>query len=91
MKSQIHFEITNFSFLEKENVIGYKTKTGNKKEIVVEICCNVQNSKIKLKSSVKGTAIQSLKAFTCGTNSVTEHQVSVQFIYFQLDIILQSY
>ena len=64
-------------------VIGYKTKTVNEKEVIVVIWCNVcAKHKNKLKSSVQGAAIQSLKAFTCKTNIVTKHQVNVQFIYF---------
>ena len=33
---------------------------------------------------MKGAAIQSVKAFTCGASNITKHQVSVQFIYFQV-------
>ena len=46
------------------------------------------NYKDKLISSVKGAAIQSSKAFTFGVNTVTKHQVSVQFIYFQVDNVI---
>ena len=64
-------------------VIGYKTKTVNEKEVIAVIWCNVcAKHKNKLKSSVQGAAIQSLKAFTCKTNIVTKHQVNVQFMYF---------
>ena len=60
----------------------------NKKEVTVKTWCKVcTKHKNKLISSLKGKAIQSLKAFTCETN-VTKHQVSTQFIYFRVDIIL---
>ena len=81
-------ELAIFLFWGKENVSGYKTKTVNEEEVVVEICCKVCAKHKNKLSSVKGAAMQSLKAFTCGMNNVTKHQVSVQFIYFRLDIIL---
>ena len=34
---------------------------------------------------MKGAAIQSVKAFTCGASNITNHQVSVQFFYFQVE------
>ena len=40
--------------------------------------------KNKLISSVKGAAIQSVKPFNCGASNIAKHQVSVQFIYFQV-------
>lgn len=79
-------ELSIFLFWGKENVSGYKTV--NEKEVVVEICCKVCAKHKNKLCSVKGAGIQSLKAFACGMNSVTKHQVSVQFIYFRLDIIL---
>ena len=76
-------ELSTFLSWGKENVIGYKTKTVNEKEVVVEIWCKAcAKHKNKITSSVKGAAIQSLKAFTCEMNNITKHQVSVQFIYF---------
>ena len=36
---------------------------------------------------MKRATIQSLKALICGTNN-TKHEVSVQFIYFRVDMML---
>lgn len=52
-------------------MVGYETKTVNEKEVVVGIwykmCAKHKN---KLKSSVKGAAVKSSKAFISGINNV---------------------
>ena len=82
-------ELSTFLSCGKENAIGYKTKAVIEKEAIVEIWCKVcAKYKSKLRSSVKGAAIQSLKTLICGMNNVTKHQVRVQFNYFRVDTIL---
>ena len=87
-QESISKKLSTFLSERKENVAGYKTKTVNKKEVTVEIWCKViAKTKNKLKSSVKRATIQSLKALICWTNN-TKHEVSVQFIYFRVDMML---
>ena len=47
-------ELSTFSFLGKKNIIDYKTKTVNEKEVIVEKWCKVcAKNKNEIKSSVK--------------------------------------
>ena len=86
-QESISKKLSTFLSEGKENVAGYETKPVNKKEVTVEIWCEVSaKTKNKLKSSVKRASIQFLKAFTCGMNN-TKHEVSVQCIYFWVDMM----
>ena len=75
--SGVSKDVSTFLSWGKENIIGYKTKKVADKELVIEIWCKIcAKHKVQLLTSVKGAAVQFLKAFTSGTNNVTKHQVS---------------